>query len=179
LTGIGVCRSANSCQSATTDIKLAHADQLFVRENTGEWQTSNPDEPVVSTAMVIEFKTVDSTGKNKEGKPYRSKNAIDLRHDFVASPTPGFQVLKVKVVPPSCKLLYTTDDSDPANNGDPYREPGIEASEGTSVRLYAELDSVSREATITVPTQKVDEDGDAVTIDAEKAAIVNGRAFKL
>ena len=162
----------------TTDIKLSHADKLFVSEDAGEWRASNPDEPVVSKAMVIQLKAVDSTGKSKEGKPYRIENTIDLRHDFIVSPTPGHQILKVKVVPPSCKLLYTTDGSDPANNGTPYQKPGIEAAEGASIRLYAAQGSVSKEITVLVPKQK-DKDGGAHTIDPDKPAAVHGRAFKL
>ncbi len=77
----------------TTDIKLSHADKLFVRENGGEWKVAAPDEPIISHAMVLECKAVDSTGKNKEGKPYRIENTIDLHHDFLASPNPGYHVL--------------------------------------------------------------------------------------
>jgi hypothetical protein len=128
--------------------------------------------------MVLEFKAVDSTGKNKEGTPYRIENTIELLHDFVASPNPGYHVLKVKVVPPSCKLLYTTDSSDPANNGTPYHAPGIEAREGTSVRLYAERSSVSQEVTIAVPKQQ-DTDVGTTVMDLTKPVRVNGHAIKL
>jgi hypothetical protein len=126
VTGVTVEYSRNNKTGAitTTDIKLAHADTFLVREDGGEWKVAAPDEPIISHAMVLEFRAVDSTGKNKEGKPYRIENTIDLLHDFVASPNSGYQVLKVKVVPPSCKLLYTTDGKDPANNGTLYYAPG-------------------------------------------------------
>jgi hypothetical protein len=71
------------------------------------------------SAMVIEFLAVDSTGKNKEGKPYRIENSIDIQYELMASPTPGHKVVKVKVVPPSASLKFTTDGMNPANNGKP------------------------------------------------------------
>jgi hypothetical protein len=162
----------------TTDVKLAHADKLFVREDAGEWKVASPDAPYVSGVMLIEFKAVDSKGKNKEGKPYRIENTIDVSHGFIPSPNPGHQVVKVKVVPPSCTLLYTTDGSDPANNGKPYAGPGIEAREGATVRLYAEKGSVSRELTITIPRPKTG-GGDGVIIDPDKLATINARHFRL
>jgi hypothetical protein len=183
VTGVVIeyARDRDTGTLTTTDIKLAHADRLFVREDAGQWTVHRPDEPVVSSAMVVEFKAVDSTGKNKEGKPYRIENSIDLQHDFLTSPNPGHQVLKVRVVPPTCKLLYTTDGSDPANNGKPYAKPGIEASEGTTVRLYAERGSVHREATIPVPKAKGagDDGAGPPTLDPDRPATVKGRDFRL
>jgi hypothetical protein len=180
VTGVTIDYSRDNKTGAltTTDIKLAHADKLFVREDGGEWRVTAPDEPIISYAMVLEFKAVDATGKNKEGKPYRIENTIDLLHDFVVSPNPGCQVLKIKIVPPSCTLLYTTDGSDPANNGTPYHAPGIEAVEGTSVRLYAEQGRVSKEVSIPVPKHDGTDEG-TTAIDLTKPARVNGRAFKL
>jgi len=66
--------------------------------------TLTMDAPLVSGAMLIEFKAVDGNGKNQEGKPYRIENSIDLNHDFVPSPNPGRQVIKIKVVPPCFKF---------------------------------------------------------------------------
>ncbi len=162
----------------TTDIKLVHADKLLVSEDRGEWIAASPDTPIVSSAMIIEFKAVDSKGKNKEGKPYRIENTIDLFHDFLPSPNPGHKFLKVKVVPPSCTLLYTTDGSDPANNGKPYANPGIEAAEGATIRLYAEQTGITKEVSITVPWSKPT-DGDGPVIDPDRPATVNARHFKL
>jgi hypothetical protein len=104
VTGVTIdySRNKDTGEITTTDIKLSHADKLFVREDGGEWKVADPDEPIVSQAMILEFKAVDPTRKNKEGKPYRIENTIDLLHDFVASPNPGYQVLQVKVVPSSC-----------------------------------------------------------------------------
>jgi hypothetical protein len=163
----------------TTDIKLAHADKLFVREDAGDWKPLPTDQPLISEAMLIEFKAVDSTGKNQEGKPYRIDNSIDLAHDFVPSPSAGHQVLKVKVVPPSATLRYTLDGSDPANHGKPYANPGIEAPEGATVRLFASKGSATREAKILVPKTIDDDDtgGPGVGIDPDLPATVSGKAF--
>ena len=180
VTGVTIeySRDKETGEITTTDIKLSHADQLFFRVDAGEWKVSSAEEPVVTDAMLVEFKAVDSTSQNKEGKIYRIENTIDLFHDFVASPNPGHQVLKVKVVPPLSKLLYTTDGTDPANNGQPYQKPGIEAAEGATIRIYAENGSVHREISIQVPKQK-DKDAGKATIDPNKPATVNGKAFKL
>ena len=163
----------------TTDIKLAHADKLFVREEAGEWKSHPTDQPLISQAMLIEFKAVDSSGKNQVGKPYRIENTIDLFHDFVASPNAGHQYVKVKVVPPSSMLLFTLDGSNPANNGKPYEKPGIEVLEGGTVRLHAEKGGLVRDVTITVPKpQSSGEGGDSSpTINPNLPATVSGKAF--
>ena len=112
----------------TTDIKLVHADRLLVSQDSGEWNAASPDTPLVSSAMIIGLKAVDSKGKNKEGKP--------------------------------------------------YADPGIEAPEGATIRLYAEKTGVTREASIAVPWSKPTE-GDGPSIDPDKPATVNARNFKL
>ncbi|MDD5321594.1 MAG: DUF499 domain-containing protein [Methylococcales bacterium] len=163
----------------TTDIKLAYADKLFVREDAGKWKIHPTDQPVVSEAMLIEFKATDSSAKNQEGRPYRIENSIDLAHDFVPSPNTGFQVIKVKVVPPDSKLVYTLDGSNPANNGRLYEKPGIEAPEGATVRLHAEKGNAVRDINITVP-KKPDKNGDnggSPDINPELPATVSGKAF--
>lgn len=181
ITGITIeyARDKRTGVITTTDIKLAHADKLYVREDAGEWHGHPTDQPLVSEAMLIEFKAVDSTGKNQEGKPYRVENSIDLTHDFVPSPTPGNQVLKVKVVPPSSKLLYTLDGSNPANNGSPYAKPGIEVLEGATVRLYAEKGGAIREVNIHVPTSQEEdgEGGGGSGVDPELPATVSGKVI--
>jgi hypothetical protein len=93
----------------TTDIKLSHADTLLVKQDNSEYQVVPGDQPVVSGAMVIEFRAVDSNKKNKEGKPYCIQNTIEIQHVLMPSANAGHQVLKVKVVPPDSKLLFTTD----------------------------------------------------------------------
>jgi len=164
----------------TTDIKLAHADKLFVREDASEWKEHPADHPLVSSAMLIEFKAVDSSGKNQEGKPYRIENSIDLAHDFVPSPNAGHQIVKIKVVPPESTLLFTLDGSNPANNGKLYAKPGIEALEGGTARLYAEKGNVVRDITITVPKPQTDGGGGengGTAINPGIPAMVNGAAF--
>lgn len=179
ITGVTIeyARDKESGVITTTDIKLAHADKLLVREDAGEWQPHPTDQPLVSESMLIEFKAVDGSGKNKEGKPYRIENTIDLIHDFVPSPHPGHQVIKVKVVPPTSKLLFTLDGTNPANQGLPYAKPGIEAPEGATVRLFAEKGGLTREAMIAVPKPKGGGDGGGDGIDPALPATVSGKAF--
>lgn len=172
-------RDAKSGTITTTDIKLAHGAKLYVREDAGEWEDRSADEAMVSDAMRIELKAVDSTGKNQEGKPNRIDNGIDLDHAFMPSPTAGHQVIKVKVVPPATKLLFTLDGSNPANNGAAYTEPGIDAPDGAMVRLFAERGGVTREMSIQVPKPVAGgggAGGDPV-IDPALPAVVNGKAF--
>ncbi len=160
----------------TTDIKIAFADSLMVREDAGEWKAHPLDKPIVSDAMSIELRAVDTTGKNKEGKPYRIDNKIDIHHELMTSPTPGHQVVKVKVVPPKAKLLYTIDGANPANLGKPYEKPGIDAPEGSTVRLFAEKGPVHLE--ISVPVPKADPGGDGgPKIDPDLPTIVTGKGF--
>lgn len=162
----------------TTDTKLSFANTLMVREDGGSYKGVPLDAPVVSEAMVIEFLAVDSTGKNKEGKPYRIENTIDIMHEVMQSATPGNRVVKIKVIPPSAKLLYTTDNTNPANNGRPYLKPGIEAPEGATVRLFAEKGQVSRELSIPVPKAAGKGDGPPLPmLDPALPATVNGKGF--
>ena len=162
----------------TTDIKLSHADTLLVREESAEYKTVTLDQPVVSDAMIIEFRAVDSTKKNKEGKPYRIENTVDIQHELMPSATAGHQVLKVKVVPPGVKLVFTTDNTKPANNGRPYAKPGIDAAEGTVVRLFAEKGPVSIEKAVPIPKAAGKGGGAAgPKLDPDLPATVNGRGF--
>ncbi|MDR5794497.1 DUF499 domain-containing protein [Caballeronia sp. LZ008] len=181
ITGVVIeyARDKESGAITTTDIKLAHADKLFVREDAGDWKAHPTDQPLVSEAMLVEFKAVDSTGKNQEGKPYRIENSIDLAHDFVPSPNPGHQFVKIKVVPPSSKLLYSLDGSNPANNGKPYSKPGIEVLEGVTVRLHVEKGGVVRDLSITVPLPHAGGSGTgaSVGIKPDLPVTVSGKAF--
>ena len=181
-TGVTIeyARNKETGTITTTDIKLAHADKLFVREDAGEWKPHPTDQPLVSEAMLIEFKAVDSSGRNQEGKPYRIENTIDLSHDFLSSSNAGYHVVKIKVVPPNSKLLFTLDEANPANHGKTYEQNGIEAPDGTMVRLHAEKGSVVRSVNITVPKPDNSSTGGGGTspgIHPDLPATVNGKAF--
>ena len=161
----------------TTDIKLTHADKLFVREDGAKWDARKIDAPVVTGAMLIEFKAVDSKGVNKEGKPYRIDNYIDLMYDFLDSPTLGNKVVKVKVIPQETEVLFTIDGSNPANNGKKYVPPGIETVEGTTVRLHAAKGNVTKDASFTIPKKGGPGPGDPPPLNPDIPVTVNGRAF--
>jgi len=181
ITGVTIeyARDKNTGVITTTDIKISHADKLLVREGAGDWKPHPTDQPLVSSAMQVEFKAVDSSGKSKEGRPYRIENTIDLAHDFVSSPNAGYQFVKVKVVPPDSSLLFSLDGSNPANNGTPYANKGIEAPEGSTVRLYAEKGGVLRSVNIIVPTTHTGDgngEGDGgPTLDPDLPATVSGK----
>lgn len=170
-------RDKDTGMITTTDIKLSHADKLMVKEDTAEYKVIPPDEPFESEAMLIEFRAIDSSAKNKEGKPYRIENTIDVHHELMSSPTPGHKVLKVKVVPPTVTLKFTTDGMDPANNGKAYAKPGIDAAEGTTVRLFAERSGLSIEKSVPIP--KTTEGGGPSNppVDPTLPAAVNGKGF--
>ncbi len=175
ITGVAIeySRDRDTGLITTTDIKLAHADRLMVREDGGEYRFHSPDSPLVTDAMLIELKAVDSKGRNKEGKPYRIQNDIDILHDFMDSPTPGNKVVKVKVVPPSCIVRFTTDGSDPANHGSIYEPPGIDVPGGTEVRLHVARGGFDKSP----PGIVVPENGEDPTLDPELPVVVNGRIF--
>lgn len=172
-------RDKDSGVITTTDIKLSHADKLKVREDSSSYKEIPSDAPYVSSAMVIEFLAVDSTGKNKEGKPYRIENSIDIQYELMASPTPGHKVVKVKVVPPSASLKFTTDGMNPANNGKPYVKPGIDAEEGSTVRLFAEKGAVSVEKSVPIQAAPSAGGGPSAkpTLDPTLPATVSGKGF--
>lgn len=170
-------RDPDDGKIVTTDIKLAHADTLYKREDGGNWEKISPDSPCVSEAMNLEFKAVDSSGKNKEGQPYRIRNDIQIDYDFIDAAKPKHKVAKLKVVPPDATVKYSVDGSDPANSGQAYAAPGIEAAEGTRIRVYAEKGSVNREMTVTVP-RKHDGGDEQTVIDPEKPLSVKAKSIK-
>lgn len=181
VTGVSIeyARDRETGVIITTDIKLAHADKLMVREDSdGDFRDHSPDNPLATDAMLIEFKAQDSTGKNKEGSIYRIENNIDLQHDFLDSPTPGYKVVKVKVVPPSCAVRYSIDGSDPANQGKNYESAGIDAPAGSAVRLHIAKAGASRDVTIRVPQTTGVGPDDPPPIDPALPVTVNGRIFK-
>ena len=177
ITGVFVeySRDKETGDIITTDIKLSHADKLLIREDNSEWCEHSPDAPAVSGAMKIEFKALDSRGVNKEGNPYRIENRIDLFHDFMDSPNAGNQVVKVKAVPPSSTVMFTIDGSDPANNGTAYTSPGIDAPEGTKVRLHAACGNETREIEVIIPKKIDNGDDDPPIIDAIRPVLVKGK----
>jgi hypothetical protein len=134
-------RDAKTGRITTTDIKLFHADTLYVTEDAVAPRKISPTEAFSSDAMVLVFQAKDSTGKNKEGKAYRIENYIDIKHDFLPCVTVGLRTLKIGVVPPDATVKLTTDGSDPANNGSAYVKKGIEVAEKSTVKVYAEKGS--------------------------------------
>lgn len=176
VTGVHVeyARNPDDGKIVTTDIKLSHADTLYCKEDGGEWKKVDPDSPCISEAMTIWFKAVDSKGKNKEGQPYKIENPIDIVHDFMDAAAAGAKVVKLKVVPPTCKVRFTIDGADPANSGTPYSQKGIEAPEGATVRIYAEKGPANKEMTIKVPFS----DTETPDIDPTKPLTVKAKGIK-
>jgi hypothetical protein len=183
VTGVSIehARDSKTGQITTTDIKLFHADALYVTEDNAEPRKIKHDEAFTSGAMVLVFQARDSTGKNKDGKPYRIENRIDIRHDFLPSTTSGHRTLKLGIVPPDAKLKWTADGSDPANNGHAYPAKGIDAKEGSTVKVYAEKSSRHAEVSIPVPKEQQD-DGDGgkppAGLDLDKPAMLAGKALQ-
>lgn len=165
----------------TTDMKLFHADTLWVTEDSGKPRKIKHDEAFTSSAMVIAFQAKDSTGKNKEGKSYRVENQIDISYDFLPSTTPGHRTLKIGVVPPDSKIKWTADGSDPANNGVTYPIKGVDVKERATVKIYAEKASAHAEVSVAVP-KEVEEDDDESpkppTLDPNKPVTLAGKALQ-
>jgi len=173
-------RNTKNGRITTTDIKLFHGDTLLVSEDGGEFQKINDNEAFSSDAMVLVFQARDSTGKNKDGKPYRIENQIDIKHGFLASSSAGHQTFKLGVVPTDATVKLTTDGSDPANNGVAYAEEGVDVKEGATVKVYAEKGSIHREIAVTVPKPD-DADGgggNGPVLDPNKPATLSGKALK-
>lgn len=173
-------RDPKTGRITTTDIKIFHADTLYVTEDTAKPRKIKHDEAFSSDAMVLVFQAKDTTAKNKDGKPYRIENHIDLKHAFLPSATAGHCTLKLGVVPPDAKVKWTADDSDPANNGTAYPSKGVDVKEGAIVKVYAEKASAHTEIAIPVP-KKSEEGGkgkSGPTLDPNKPATLAGKALQ-
>jgi len=172
-------RDAKTGRITTTDIKPFHGDTLYVTEDAKPPRKISHTDAFTSDAMVLVFQLKDSTGKNKEGKPYRIANHIDIKHGFLPSATPSHRTLKIGVVPPDAKVKWTADGTDPANNGVAYPAKGVDVKEGATVKVYAEKASVHAEQTITVPKEDAGDDGDKkVLLDPTKPATLAGKALQ-
>ena len=175
-------RDEKTGKITTTDIKLLHADSLYVTEDGVAEKRIKHDEAYVSEAMLIVFQAKDSTGRNKEGKPTRIENRIAIRHDFLPATTPGHRTLKLGVVPKDATVKWTSDGSDPANHGAPYPAKGIEVKEGGTVKVFAEKATAHAEVSIPVPKEKVhdDDDGQPTTtgLDLDKPATLASGALR-
>jgi hypothetical protein len=183
VTGVSIehARDAKTGQITTTDIKLFHADTLYVTEDSSVARKIKHDEAFTSDAMVLVFQARDSTGKNKDGKTYRIENHIGVSHDFLPSTTAGHRTLKLGVVPPDAKIKWTADVSDPANNGQAYPANGIDAKEGSTVKVYAEKGSIHTELGIFVPKEDTGEAGDNKPVamsDLTKPVTVAGGIYR-
>jgi hypothetical protein len=185
VTGVSIeySRDAKTGRITTTDIKLFHADTLLVTEDSAAPRKIKSDEAFASDAMALVFQARDSTSKNKDGKPYRIENHIDLKHDFLPSATPGHRTLKLGVVPPDAKVKWTADGSDPANNGVPYPPKGADVKEGATVKVYAEKATVHAEISIAVPKEIEGGEGEGdgkkpPTLDPNAPATLAGKALK-
>jgi hypothetical protein len=151
---------------------------MLVREDGGEYNETAHEVAFVSAAMTIEFRAVDSTGRNKEGRPYRIENSIDIQHALQSSPTPGHKIVKVLVIPQTACLKFTTDGTNPANIGKPYVKPGIDAAEGTTVRLFAEKGTVTVEKSVPIPRAAENGSGPSLpTLNPTMRTTVSGRGF--
>jgi hypothetical protein len=174
-------RAAKTGCITTTDIKLFHGDTLYVTEDSAKPRKIKHDEAFTSDAMVLVFVAKDSTGKNKEGKPYRIENQIDLDHNFLPSSTVGHRTLKLGVVPPDAKVKWTADNTDAANNGVAYPAKGVDVKEGATVKVYAEKASAHAEITIHVPKEDEETGGKGKpgpTLDPNKPATLAGKALQ-
>ena len=182
VTGVSIehVRDAKSGQITTTDIKLFHADTLFVTEDNAAPRKIKHDEAFISVAMVLIFQARDSTGKNKDGKPYRIENHINVRHDFLPSVTPGHRTLKLAVVPTDAVVKWTADGSDAANNGKLWTDQGAHVKEGCTVKVHAAKASIHTDIAIFVP-KEISDEGDGskppAGLDLEKPATLNGKAL--
>lgn len=181
VTGVSIEHSSDSKTGriTTTDIKLFHAGTLYVTEDSGSPKKIPHIEAFSSDAMVLIFQAKDSTGKNKDGKPYRIENRIDFEHDFLPSTTADHRTLKLGVVPPDAAVKWTADGSDPANNGAVYPVKGVDVKEGATVKVYAEKASVHAEITIAVPEKDEGRGGGkrGPAIDLEKPVTLAGKAL--
>ena len=172
-------RDSKTGRITTTDIKLFHADTLVVSEDGRPPKKIKYDEAFSSDGMTLVFEGLDSTGKNKTGKPYRITNYIEIKYDFLPTTKAGFKTLKIGVVPADAKLKWSGDGGDPANNGISYTGDGVEVQEGTSVKIYAEKSSISNEASFIVPTPSGNsKDGNEAFLDPDMPTTVAGKVLR-
>jgi len=175
-------RDGKTGRITTTDVKLTHADELYVEVDGAPEVKISPDSAFESDGMSLVFRAKDSKGKNKEGRPWRIENSIEIHYDILPGVQPGTCTLKVKVVPPDAALKFTIDGSDPANNGKSYAAPGIVAPAGCKVKLYASKAAISRELSVSIAKDGDDGgdgDGGKPGIDPDRLAILDGRSLKL
>jgi len=76
----------------------------------------------VTSEMRVSFLCVDSTGLHEQGEPYLWTNKVTLKK-FVQDVDTKTKRIELRSAPPGAKIQYTTNGSNPKNNGGVYDDP--------------------------------------------------------
>jgi len=128
ITSININRASNVSESGVTMLQISpvNADEVYYEIGQEPTRASKKVE-ILSAFEAIElvyyFLAVDSNGVNETGEAVRWENDIYLQYKEIT--VNGKDALKLKVLPDNCEIRYTTDGSEPKENGGVYKEPII------------------------------------------------------
>jgi len=116
---------------ATLKITPRHGDKIHYEINdpatSASREVANPNN-FKTKELKLSFICVDSSGEHEMGEPVEWKNKITLKYDFYTNKD-NKTMMKLASVPP-VEIRYTTDGSEPIQNGALY-EDDFEIPEGT------------------------------------------------
>lgn len=168
-TGVNIKQIArnNDTGEATLKITPLHGDTVHYEINSKATEASSEldtSQPFKTKELKLSFLCVDSTGEHDTGEPVKWQNTITLKYQFFGAGNDKKLELKAA---PNATIKYTTDGSDPLNQGGIYDGPVTIPDDVKYVLAIAEKKGIqSEKLTIRVPA-----DPSSVEIDKEKAAV--------
>lgn len=111
-------------QEVTLNLVPEHGDTIHFEEGGKAATESSPkiDKRIhKTTAMDLSFLVVDSKGEHETGPATSWKNAICIKHRIVENGSK--RKIELKSYPDGAAISFTTDNTDPATNGQVYSGP--------------------------------------------------------
>jgi hypothetical protein len=124
-------------------LNLVNADAVYTEiGGTATTASQKVESNTFETAELrVSFLAVDSSGVHPTGNPVLWQNRITLKHRFYQHGNAN-KMLELRAAPPSARIHYTTDGTDPRLAGGTYDGPIVVPSSARVVLAYAEKDGI-------------------------------------
>jgi hypothetical protein len=124
--------------------------------------------PYETAELRVSFLAIDTSGDHPTGNPVLFENKITLKHRFYQHG--NSKMLELRAAPPTARIHYTTDGSDPRSAGGIYDGPVAIPPSSRVVQAYAEKDGIESKV-LELPVDWSDSGG--VKVDPIKPAAWN------
>lgn len=165
-TGVNIKQIARNADTGEATLKITplYGDTVHYEIDSKATEASSEldmSQPFKAKELKLSFLCVDSTGEHDTGEPVEWQNSITLKYQFFGAGNDKKLELKAA---PNAIIKYTTDGSDPMNQGGIYDGPITIPDNVKYVLAIAEKKGIqSKKLTIRVPA-----DPSSVEIDKDK-----------